>query len=399
MSGKFKRLPHPFRFITGYSDICVESSSLPAVINICLQNGIHYYEAFISDEKGYIRLSFFGRLKLEKILGSQEMTYENIGSYGIPALLVRHKDRIGIPVGIILSILLMIASGRFVWDVRIDGEDRLSENEVLEVLRECGLSVGTRKSSIDASVIENRVLILSDDIAWISINLRGTIANVEIRELVPMPEIEKPPAANLVADSAGVIVNVEDVRGKVAVSVGEAVSEGQLLVSGILGDEQMGIGYTCAEGKVFAECEQSFEVNIPRSYRKKVYTGEVKCEKYLIFFKKEIKFFSNCGNLYTTYDKIDMVEYLSSPSDDDLPVGIRTVKYMEYVYTDAERSDEEMSRLAEYRMSLTLNSALDGAELLRRSTSFELRGDSYYMKTTVKCIRNIARPKEIEILP
>jgi hypothetical protein len=196
-----------------------------------------------------------------------------------------------------------------------------------------------------------------------------------------------------------VILRLEDVRGTPLVSAGDTVGEGQLLVSGILGNEDTGMSYLCAQGKVYAECEQSFEVDIPRSYRKKEYTGNVKCEKYLIFFKKEIKFFSNCGNLYTTYDKIDTVEYLSSPSGDDLPVGIRTVKYLEYVLTDAERSDTELSRIAEYRMSLMLSDALRDSELLKISKLFEPCEDRYILKCKVKCIANIARTREIDITP
>jgi hypothetical protein len=94
-----------------------------------------------------------------------------------------------------------------------------------------------------------------------------------------------------------------------------------------------------------------------------------------------------------------MVEFLPSPNGDDLPVGIRTVKYMEYVYTDSERSDTELAELAEYRMSLTLFSALRDAELLRRSESFELYGDRYILRCKVRCIKNIAKAKEIEITP
>lgn len=399
MSSEFKKSPHIFRFLLGYKDIRVSADELTTVLNLCTKGSVCFYEVFSDDKHGYIRLPFFSALKLKKLLDQREISSEELRSAGIPSLLWQHRGRVGIPIGLILSVILIIVSGRVIWDVRIDGESKLTEQEVIKTLESCGLSVGTPLSSVKSDVIENRVLILSDDIAWISINLRGTVANVEIRELAPLPENDDPTAANIVADSAGVIVSLEDVRGTVAVNVGEAVSEGQLLVSGIKGDEDLGIGYICAKGKVFAECEQSFEVNIPRIYRKKIYTGSEKCEKYLIFFKKEIKFFSNCGNLYTSYDKIDMVEYFPSPSGDDLPVGIRTVRYVEYVYTEQTRSDDELLALAEYRMSLSLFSGLKDAQLLKKSTVFDISDSGYRMCCDVKCIKNIAKIKEIEIQP
>ena len=74
------------------------------------------------------------------------------------------------------------------------------------------------------------------------------------------------------------------------------------------------------------------------------------------------------------------------------------MKYLEYVYTDRERSDEELSRLAKYQTALRLNLELKDAELLRKYSAVELCADRCVMVTRVRCIKNIARTKEIDIL-
>lgn len=391
---------HPLLFLLGYKRLCLPREELESFLNLCIREQVSYHSVTAEEAEAYLCVPFFTAARLIKRAEAAGLSVRVERSGGIPALAVKHRGRVGLLLGALLGVLLTVLSGSVVWDVRVDGEKRLTEDEVLYTLEQCGLKVGARKSSLDIDVIENRVLILSDDISWISINMRGTVANVEIRELVPRPEPEEESGTvNLVAERGGVITRLEDIRGNIAVSVGDSVSEGQLLVGGIYGDEETGIKYTAAKGRVYAECEDSFSIEIPRKYEKKVYTGRVKCEKYLIFFKNEIKFFSNCGNLYASYDKIDTVEYFPSPGGDDLPVGIRTVKYMEYVLEEAVRSDSELSALAEYRMSLTLARELCDADLLRKYSQFTLGDEGYTLLCRVVCVKDIAKRKVVEVLP
>ena len=391
---------HPLLFLLGYKRLCVPREELESFLNLCIREQISYHSVAAEEAEAYLCVPFFTASRLIKRAEVLGLSVKVALSGGVPALIVKHRGRLGLLMGALLGVLLIALSGTVVWDVRVDGERRLTEEEVIYTLEQCGLSLGVRKSSLDIDVIENRVLILSDDISWISINMRGTVANVEIRELVPRPKPEEENGTvNLVAERGGVITRLEDIRGNIAVNVGDSVSEGQLLVGGIYGDEETGIKYTAAKGRVYAECEDSFSVEIPRKYERKIYTGRVKCEKYLIFFKNETKIFSNCGNLYTSYDKIDTVEYFPSPGGDDLPVGIRTVKYMEYVSEEATRSDSELSALAEYRMSLTLSRELSDADLLRKYSQFTLGDDGYTLLCRVVCVKDIAKRKIVEVLP
>lgn len=392
---------HPFRFLLGYRELSLPSSQLSALLDICRRQSVGYFSLRVSEDSASLCLPFFSSKKILRQALARGIAASVTAEEGIPALVLRHRMRLGLPLGLIISLALLFLSGRVVWDVRVDGESRLCESEVESILNSCGLHVGAPLSSLDISVIENRALILSDDISWISVNIIGTVAQVEIRELDIAPDgtEDEPLCANLIADRGGVITHMEDVRGNIAVETGDAVSQGQLLVGGIYGDEENGFRYTVAHGKIFAECEEELSVSVERKYQKKVYTGRIKYEKYLIFFKNQIKFFSNSGNSHTSCDKIDIVEYFPSPSGDGLPVGIRTVKYMEYTMVDAERSDSELAELAHYKMRLSTEEELSGGELLGMSSSFELTDEGYVLKRTLRCVRNIAisQPVEIEV--
>ena len=132
-------------------------------------------------------------------------------------------------------------------------------------------------------------------------------------------------------------------------------------------------------------------------YQKKSYTGHLKYEISVIFFEKEIKIFSNCRNLYPLYDKIYVEECLRAPSGDRLPLSIKTVKYAEYEYVEAIRTDRELETLAHYKMNFMINSRY--SSLLRKNSSFELTDDGYTLICDIKTVENIAKIQKIEVLP
>lgn len=396
--GSFSASVHPFVFLTGYKRVSLPREQLPKMLDLCRSLGARYWGVEQTEELGILYTSFFGSKKLLAEAKHRGISIDSVEDGGLPGAMIKHRGRLGIPIGLLLASLMIFASGQVIWDIRVDGERGMSEEQVEALLDECGLRVGVRKSSLDIDVLENRVLILSENISWISVNLRGTVANVEIREVDFAPENEElPEASNLVSDGEGVIVRIEEARGNIAVEVGDAVSRGQLLIGGIYGDEENPFKYVSATGKVFAECEESFTVNIPRVYQKKVYSDKKRCEKYLIFFKKEIKFFTNCGNLPPTCDKIEMIEYLRAPNGQELPIGIKTVVYREYEYEKAVRSDGELSALADYQLRAKISAAIPAGEILGIYTHFELSDQGYSLTRRLRCVRNIAIRQRIDV--
>lgn len=396
---KIKTTPHPFLFLIGYRLLSAPREYAEELLNLCSAQNIAIISSETDGEDFYLICAFFPSIRLLKLSRRREIPLRVLSSRGIPSLILRYKSRYGAALGLLVSVALIFLGGSVVWDIRIDGERSLSESEVREVLSECGLSLGTRRRSLDIDALENRVLILSDDISWISVNIIGTVAEVEIRE-VDLPEEPQGSgyaASNIVAAESGRIVGFENIKGNISVEIGDVVSEGQLLLGGIYGDEESGFRYTAAKGRVLAEVEREFVVEIPRAEERKVYKEATKSEKYLIFFKKRIKFFSNYRNLPTTCDKIDMEEFLPAPNGKELPVGIYTASYREYEYQTVSLTDEEMLALAQTRLDTLLRASLEDAELLSKTVSTEIGEDSLVLRCRVRCIANIAEEQEIKI--
>ena len=394
-----ERFFHPLRFLRGYRTLIYRGDRREELLGLCISEDITLISTDLAEEGLYICCSFFSSFRLIKKARAHSLELEVISSRGLPSLLLRYRKRYGAALGLLLSALLIFFSGSIVWDVRVDGESRLSEREVIASLEECGLSVGTRRRSIDIDALENRVLIYSDEISWISVNIIGTVAEVEIRE-VQFPEEsegERYAASNIVAARPGKIVSFENISGNISATIGELVSEGQLLIGGVYGDDENSFRYKRAEGKVLAEVERELEIEIPRTEQKKIYSERSLYEKYLIFFKKRIKFFSNYRNLPTTCDKIDIEELWSAPNHKELPFGMATVRYAEYSYESVTYSDEELLSLGYSRLDALLLAELGEAELLSKQIETELLEDSLVIRCRIRCIENIASEQEIKI--
>ncbi len=386
----------PFSFIIGYKRLSFDLAYAADILNICHEHRFVYRRQTSDGESMSLELSLFVATQLLRSCEKKEIPVREVREGGLPCLLGKYRRRYGFFAGCILFTLIIFLSSSLLWDIEIEGEERISEAEVLCELRECGLTVGMPLSKIKADTIQNRVLMHSDNISWIAVNLIGTVAHVEIREHMSAEEIYEPQAANLIATCDGTIEYLEEVRGNPVVTTGDLVREGELLVSGIYDSDSVGFHFLAAKGRVMARTEEHYRIEIPLKYQLKVYTGRSFCEKYLIFFSQEIKIYSNSRNLPPKCDTIDTVEYLDILSGGELPVGIRTIKHLEYEYTDAERSPKE----AIDKAHLALRDALDAADneaLLKKSFECELTDECYILNCTVEVIKNIAKQVEIEI--
>ena len=82
-------------------------------------------------------------------------------------------------------------------------------------------------------------------------------------------------------------------NGVAEVKAGDEVTAGQLLISGVYGENAPGVVVTRASGYVKARTVRTFSVEIPFEYEEKIYTGAKKSEKFAIFFSNTIKVFIN----------------------------------------------------------------------------------------------------------
>ncbi len=389
---------NPLWYLGGYREYALPISEAKDFLNLCMCTGMIYSRFRSEEDRVYFRVTEKTAKRLEACANTYCLHPECLGKRGLPPFLFRHRDRVGIPVGILLSLLIGWTLTRMIWCVEITGNRTVSTGEVLAELKQAGLGIGSLRSEIDPDDIELRLLSSSEKLSWASVNLRGTVARVQVREKSEAESSDvAPKPANLVAGAAGKILYMEILRGNPVVSAGEFVSRGDLLVSGMFDSTAVGFRLTRAAGRVFAETAEEFRVEIPLVCTHYTAVPEPKEETILSFFGKEIKVFKSTGNRDGNCDTIETVKECRLPGGRTLPITVKHIRYVRYTETECCLSGEEAESLAYFRLAGQIAEWLgEGGSLLRKNVSVTLTEDACILTCNAIGIRNIAEVSEFD---
>ncbi len=394
-----------YHYLVGYRTLSVDAANAAELLELCRQFSFPYNN-FCNLPDGGISLDFPLRCAcaVERAALDSGILVTVSREGGLPRRLRMLCRRPGLMVGALLGILLYIAATSVVWDIRISGNTAVSDRAVEDTLAACGFTVGTSLRDFRADVTENRVLLADDRLSWISINRRGTVAYVEVREAAhtPAPDAEGP--ADIVATVGGVIERVELASGNVLVMAGETVSPGDVLVSGLYDSDRFGILWTRADAKVFARTTRVITVEIPLTYEQKVYETDegstlsgICQEKNVIFFGNHIKFSKKTGNQGVLCDTIEREQILSPLRDVGFPISIRTVWYLPYTVKTATRTYAEAEELAYVELSRRIAALPGGAEVLKKTLTTGRTPEAFILTCTLTAVEDIGEVRPIEI--
>ena len=389
---------NPSYFLLGAVRVSVDYENVTPLLNLCMYYCIPYSDFRAESDKVTMVFRLVAFKQMKKEAESRGIIYKIEKMSGLPVFLEKYKFRVGIYLGLICAVALVFFAHRFVWDIEVTGNESITSSEIVEILREHGFSVGSYIPSVNTDRIENKIMIDSERISWMSINIIGTVAEVQIRENVaPNREDVSTKPANLVASKSGLVEEVRIFRGKVMVGAGKYVNKGDLLVSGLFDSVQEGFRYTRASGEVFARTVEEFIIEIPYEYEEKEYTGEEYCDKYLIFFDYSMNISKNSGKDDALYDKINIVENYSLFGRIKTPLKIRKERYLEYSTVWKTRSPESAEQLAYFELESKLSSLSNNATLIKKSVTPYRREDRFILHCTIVLIENIAQTKEFDV--
>lgn len=381
-------------YFVGFRKVACPKRKITRFLNICMKYGYVYRDMKVA-ENGDITVtaSFYtaGRMK-------RKCDFLEVGKVGgLPSLFSAASGHPGAMLGAAVAVFLLFVSGRVVWDVRVSGNELMSADEVKAVLSKCGFDRGSTVF-IDTDLLENSAMLRCDKIAWISVNISGTVANVELREKT-FPDSRESPVtpANVIAARDGKITEFIVYRGVSAVKVGEFVREGDLLISGVIGNETnaKGLGITHAAGSVTAQTERTFRVEIPYEHEVKVYTGEKKSDLFVKFFSKTLKVFSNSRNFDIKCDKIEK-EKTASFFGSDLPLTVSRCDYLGYETETEYYTVEEAEAIAREKLDELIDAELGGAKIISRTTVGTAEETSFTVSCKITCIEEISKTQEFE---
>lgn len=384
-----------FDFIFGKCVVSTQRKNAAKLLNVCMKSEIEYSNPFFEDNTFSITCHKKGYDKINSACFNRGIEITRTSYNGVPMLASKYKSRMGLAVGVVLSALLVAFALNVVWRVEISGNNRVSREEIESALLENNFCVGSFIPSADLTFIENSIMQEKNDIAWISINVNGTVAHVEIRETQRGQNANNSPA-HLVASRDGKIERIESYNGNCVVKAGDVVRAGDVLVSGVYQNEKGDYRTSRAEGQIFARTVRTVSVEIPFENTQKVYTGRKFSEIYINFFKKSIKVFANTGKMPPTCDIIYKNGRIGLPSFPKIPIGYEKTEYSEYEFVKVVLNENEAMERAFSVLEDELEKLSESAELIKKNVEFEISDSAYVLKCSLVCIEDIAVTKEIE---
>lgn len=380
------------RFLCGWCLLETDASLSADVLDICRKYDFPYFVARTSNESNRFSFEMYARTapSLIRLCADEGICVWITARGGLPHMLKKYRHRFGLVIGGLMGLSVLIASFGMVWDVRISGNEKMTLRQVREELRAGGLYVGLPLSGLDQGELEMQIQLLSDQLSWVSINMNGTVAYVEIRERVSPSPKEPLLPANLIARYEGIVEELEIYRGTPVVMAGQAVQQGDLLVSGVYDSQSVGWRVTRAAGQVLARTIHDFEVEIPLRYEEKQYIGTPIVKKTLIFFEKEIKLFKNSGILGTSCDKIENIDGYMMGEGVSLPISVQTEYFFPYSYRSVMRDYEQAQAVAYLALEQQIAKEIPDAVLLRKDITPLLTENTYRIYCRVWCLENIA---------
>ena len=377
----YRRLTITPADLSGFTSILIRSA-IPSVIN--------------NDGTVTVRERDFEKTK-RLITGRIAFSYsEPLGLYG---LLKQLDHKLPIILSVVISVLMVVVFSDFVWDIRVDGNENITDSEIIVLLRECGFEVGDFWLSVNRGEIEAAFLDASDDISWINLNRRGSVAYIKVIEKDGSEETnsEKDNSSNLVASADCVIEEITVKRGTAVVKPGDTVKRGDLLVIGAMPSE-VGGGWCNAEATVIGRIYDTVSVNVVRDYRNKTAENSILYSCEINFLKFSLNIFKRYRNLHNECDIIENEIKCSLFDRCKLPLSI-TLKYIpQYTYEDGVYTDDQLIDIASSRLMSLIALRLENSDLIRLRTNGNFNDTGYSMSTEIVFLCDVGKRVRLEII-
>ena len=313
-------------YIRGYYVVVIEGIELERFLNHLSRNNIRLYN--IKREKLSIECCIDREdfKKFKKIHKNNNYKIKIKQKVGLPFIAIRiYKNKVML-ISAILSFFIFFITSQFVTDIYIEVPEGIKKEEIRKELYNIGLKPGTYKKNIDRKKIRDEIMLKFDDVAYVSINVKGTNIFVTItKKAETLSESEKSNYCNIISTKDAIIEKVIARSGNAVVSEGDIVKSGDILIKG-------------ADTKSLPEvwANTFYEVEKSESYEEviKEKTGNKKRVYTIKFYDKE----------YTIRRKIDYKDYTIENKEYDISIKNYTFPVKIKVSTFYETKDKKVTK-------------------------------------------------------
>lgn len=382
-----------FRYLRGSVKFSFSGGFTQVFLNACLLHGLNL--RFLR-KKGDIFTAYLPAAdyhKIRPLVKKSGVKARVLQKYGFPFWLHEHRKRYVLAAGILFFLGSLWLFPKFVWEIRISGNESVPSQSIYRALEEIGVSRGMQLKDLDYDNLRQDLILQLPELSWCSLNINGSVVTVEVRERVYAP-LKNDTPCNLIAKCDGYITQADVYVGTPLVKSGDAVVKGDLLVSGVVEYQNGHTEFKQAKAKILAQTERIITVKQPLRITQEVRTGQVKRRRVLELFHLRVPLY--LGSVTGSFEQETQVQALRA-NGHVLPCSVITSDFFETEKTVITLSQQEAIAAARKQVNQRLEQLADGTQILQSEESVTLTDDAVCITQKILCLEDLCEQKVILI--
>ncbi len=374
----------------GYLRIRVSGFSPERFMNLCSNRDVLLWD-IVRDGDGYIMcVSLQSFYQLKAIVRKTRTKVVIIERCGLPFLVPVMQKRRVFMAGLFLAVAFWYFSTWFVWDIEVSGNYRITTDQMESFLKNQSVRTGMRKNELDIGNLEKEIRKQFPLVTWTSAKLDGTKLLISVKEndapILSEGDLKQTvTGTDLLAEYSGRIVSMVVRSGVPAVSIGDEVEAGAVLVDGkvpVYNEDGTVREYilTDADADIMIEHTQKFETTLPFQYVAKEYTGREKNQPFVRIgdnFEGKIP----VEDPYLIYDRVMRQSQPVLFEKLNIPIFSGCYTYREYRNVEYEYGLEEAeSLLKENLMGFLTTLEEKGVQIIEKNVKIDTSDSGWTLR-------------------
>lgn len=386
-------------YFKGYVIVEIKGFSIERLINLAIKNNINMWDTYRKNDALYTKLSISDFKALRPYAKKARCKIKLVNKIGFPFVAFKYRKRTMLLFGAALFILSLIALSSFVWLVEVEGNNKISETDIIATLEEGGYTTGKLKLKLNLREAEAYLIDKYPDIVWVGMKFEGTRLLVEIAETVPkplIPDTSKP--CHIVAKRDGLITYIATYKGIPKVKKGDIVKEGDILVTGEipLVEGEGELYYTRAKASIKAKTVYSLKDSIAFIQERKDYTNNIYRSYSIKILNKKLTLYKG-KKPQQLYDTMITNQQLKLTKFFPLPLYFEKEERIEYNLIHIRLSKEQAKEKLFIKLSEGLNKMIaNDVKIIDRDISYTITDKGLIGKLDVIVEEDIGEILEIE---
>lgn len=385
-----------WRSAAGSVRVRITSADFTESLKILTDQGIHLRDVVFEDDLSV--LATVNRSDYKAAVNRLEARGDHchvLQKDGIFWTLLQIRKRPVLIVGVLLLTILTWYIPTKVFFIQVQGNTTVPTRMIEEKVQQMGLRFGCSRKEIQNEQLKNILLESIPQLDWVGITTAGCVATVQVKEKPQDESSEKSQrnVTSMVAACDGVVESITVTKGVAVCRPGQAVRQGQVLISGY---EDLGIiiKATEAAGEVYARTQRFLQSVTPAVCASRGAERDSLTNFSVQIGKNQINFFQDSGISPTGCVKMYEKKYLTLPGGFQLPLALVTEKTVLFDLTRQKNTDPSYDWMVDFSRQYVKNQMVAG-EFIREDISHELLDEIYVLSTQYACREQIGK-KRIE---